>query len=57
LLAYITAATEKLAPTAWIYDMAVDPKQRRKGTGANLLAAAGRWAKAQGAAQLMIALP
>jgi GNAT superfamily N-acetyltransferase len=57
ILAYITAATEKLTPTAWIYDTAVAPEQRRQGIGSDLLAAAARWAKEQEAAHLMVALP
>jgi GNAT superfamily N-acetyltransferase len=55
--AYITTATEKLTPAAWIYDMAVAPKQRRNGTGGDLLAAASQWAREQKAAHLMVALP
>lgn len=54
--AYITAATEKLTPTAWIYDMAVAPQYRRQGIGSQLLALATDWARQQKAEQLMIAL-
>ena len=57
LQAYITAAIEKLTPTAWIYDMAVAPDHRRQGYGSQMIAAASTWASQQKAEQLMVALP
>jgi GNAT superfamily N-acetyltransferase len=54
---YLTAATEKLTPTAWIYDMVVAPEYRRQGHGSHLLSLAVNWAKQQNAQQLMVALP
>jgi GNAT superfamily N-acetyltransferase len=57
LQAYMTAAVEKLTPTAWIYDMAVAPQFRRQGYGSHLIAAAANWARQKQAKQLMVALP
>jgi len=57
LQAYITAATEKLTPTAWIYDMVVAPEQRQQGHGSHMIALATNWARRQKAEQLMVALP
>lgn len=57
LQAYITAATEKLTPTAWVYDMAVAPEYRHQGHGSHMLALAANWARQQKAHQLMISLP
>jgi GNAT superfamily N-acetyltransferase len=54
--AYITAATEKLTPTAWIYDMAVTPEFRQQGNGSHMVALAANWARKQKAEQLMVAL-
>ncbi|MBE2223111.1 MAG: GNAT family N-acetyltransferase [Anaerolineae bacterium] len=57
LQAYITAAVEKLTPTAWIYDMVVAPEYRHQGHGSDLVALAANWARQQKAQQLMVALP
>ena len=57
LQAYITAAVEKLTPTAWIYDMVVAPEYRHQGHGSDMLALAANWARRQKAQQLMVALP
>lgn len=54
--AYITAAIEKLTPTAWIYDMAVAPEFRQQGHGSHMVALAAEWAHKQKAEQLMVAL-
>lgn len=56
LQAYITAATEKLTPTAWIFDMVVAPSFRRQGYGSHMLALAAEWARQQNAQQLMTAI-
>jgi ribosomal protein S18 acetylase RimI-like enzyme len=55
--AYITAATEKLTPTAWIYDIAVAPEYRHQGYGSYMITLASNWARQQKAQQLMLALP
>lgn len=56
LQAYITAAKEKLTPTAWIYDMVVAPEYRRQGYGSRMIASAINWARTNQAKQLMVAL-
>ena len=56
LQSYITAAIEKLTPTAWIYDMAVAPEFRQQGHGSHMVALAAEWAHKQKAEQLMVAL-
>ncbi len=56
LQAYITAATEKITATAWIFDMVVAPDYRRQGYGSHMLALAGEWARQQNAQQLITAV-
>lgn len=56
LHAYITAAMEKLTPTAWIFDMVVAPGYRKQRYGSHMVALAEDWARRQRAQQLIVAI-
>jgi GNAT superfamily N-acetyltransferase len=56
LVGFCTVALDlfsiRFGPRAWVEDLAVDPQMRSRGIGAQLLALAQRWGKAQGATHL-----
>lgn len=56
VVAYLALTADPAEPLAWITDLVVAPDFRRKGTGSDLLAAAGRWARSGHLLRLHVAL-